>query len=89
MQVKYLWNYLYFKDEVDFTGCFSKEELFNNFISSTKIYLFKVSVFSGVMISKLHFSRNLSIFSNFPVCKDLSKATSSLLISFVSVVICP
>ena len=87
-QFKQLWKYLYFKDEVDFTGRFSKGNHFDSVKSSIKIILFRVSVFSRLVISKLHFPRNFSFLSNLQfVCRDLSKVVSCFLTS-VSVCVC-
>lgn len=79
---KQLRKYLYFKDEVDFTGCFSKRNHFDSVISSIKIILFRVSVFSRLVISKLHFPRNFSLLSNFPICLQRFEQRGLLLFNF-------
>ena len=81
-QFKQLWKYLYFKDEVDFTGRFSKGNHFDSVKSSIKIILFRVSVFSRLVISKLHFPRNFSFLSNFPICLQRFEQSSLLLFNF-------
>ena len=81
-QFKQLWKYLYFKDEVDFTGRFSKGNHFDCVKSSIKIILFRVSVFSRLVISKLHFPRNFSFLSNFPICLQRFEQSSLLLFNF-------
>ena len=81
-QFKQLWKYFYFKDEVDFTGRFSKGNHFDSVKSSIKIILFRVSVFSRLVISKLHFPRNFSFLSNFPICLQRFEQSSLLLFNF-------
>lgn len=47
-----------------------------------KIILFRVSVFPRLVLSKLHFPRNFSLLSNFPICLQRFEQRGFLLFNF-------